>query len=97
MLAQTESSGHTCKTTAIRNKAQVDDFWSTLQNTAAKYTDSDFTADASSLAWTDMGEKNNWIGSEFKRASTNFPNATLFGAGISTDDINQGAIGNCWF
>lgn len=68
MLAQTESSGHTCKTTAIRNKAQVDDFWSTLQNTAAKYTDSDFTADESALAWTDMGETHNWTGSEFKRA-----------------------------
>ena len=22
---------------------------------------------------------------------------TLFGDGISTDDVNQGALGNCWF
>ena len=32
------------------------------------------------------------------RASTAFPNATLFGAtGVNSEDVSQGAIGNCWF
>lgn len=33
----------------------------------------------------------------WKRAYDVMPNKTLFGAGISPDDINQGALGDCWF
>ena len=30
------------------------------------------------------------------RAQTLFPQKTLFGDGISFDDIKQGGLGNCW-
>lgn len=33
----------------------------------------------------------------WKRVSDIFPNKTLFGKGISPDDIKQGGLGNCWF
>ena len=76
-------------------KAPVDDFWSILGSTGV-YTDTDFTADNSSLWWSDMGESNDgWAGTSWARASS--MTGTLFGEGISVDDINQGYIGNCWF
>lgn len=45
-----------------------------------------------------MGESNaSWAGTTWTRAVDMGSNGTLFGDGISVDDINQGYIGNCWF
>ena len=99
MLAQTGaatgSGPHSCMTTNERMKTDVDDFWSIL-GSGNQYTDSDFTADQSALWWADMGETNDkWASTSWARASS--MTGTLFGEGISVDDINQGYIGNCWF
>ena len=36
-----------------------------------------------------------WL--EWARAQDIFPGKSLFGDGISPDDIDQGGLGNCWF
>ena len=88
-------------TTNQRMKAPVDDFWNILGASGdGQYTDSDFTADDTALWWADMGESNaSWAGTSWMRATEmgGTPMGTLFGDGISVDDINQGYIGNCWF
>ena len=65
--------GHTCLSSAKRGKEAVDDFWTLLKGTA-KYTDDDFTADASSVYWAEMGEATMELATNgeqhiFKRAS----------------------------
>ena len=58
-LAQTEAekmTGNNCLTAVNRNKAPVEDFW-TLLNQTTQWKDTEFTADTSSFAWTDFGEK----------------------------------------
>ena len=59
------------------------------------FTDADFPADGSSISWPDMNEPDN-SGLPWDRAQTLFPQKTLFGDGISFDDIKQGGLGNCW-
>ena len=77
---------------AQRNKHPVDDFYSILDSTR-RYTDKDFTADDTALFWEDMGEKAEEVGFDedkisWRRAYDAFPNKTLFGDGISINDIN---------
>lgn len=66
-----------------------------------KYTDLDFFPNNDALYWKDMGEgeetakqaeKTTW-----RRVSDVYPKKKLFGKGISSDDIAQGGLGNCWF
>ena len=57
--------------------------------------DKDFPADGSSITWADFGEGNN-DNLKWDRAQNLFPQKTLFGDGISYDDIYQGGLGNCW-
>jgi calpain-5 len=80
-------------------KADVDDFWKILSE-PGEYTDEDFKASTESLLWKDWGEKNQWSNMDigWKRATElNYSPKSLWGDGISVDDINQGYIGNCWF
>ena len=95
------STNHSCHFVAQRNKHPVDDFYSILDSTR-RYTDKDFTPDDTALFWDDMGEKAEEVGFDekkivWKRAYDAFPSKTLFGDGISVNDVNQGNIGNCWF
>lgn len=46
---------NSCHTVADRNKADVADFFS-LVDSKEQYVDKDFTPDARSLYWRDMGE-----------------------------------------
>ena len=91
---------HSCKLSTERNKQPLLDFYTILGGTAL-FTDNDFTPDSSSLFWADMGEypdaflHPNTV--TWKRAYDAMPNKTLFGSGISPDDINQGNLGDCWF
>lgn len=92
--AQIEAS---CLTAVTRNKAEIDDFYS-LYAGSSDFTDSSFTADASSLYWS--GIDNSWNKDvEWKRAQDVFSDKTLFGGdeGATIHDIYQGSIGNCWF
>ena len=82
-LAQIEAAISTkiCLRTAERNKADLPDFYSIL-NGNAKFTDPVFTADWTSVAWADAGEK--FVGIEpkttvWKRAAEAFPGKKLFG------------------
>ena len=81
-------------------KRDVEDFWSII-NKDELWTDNDFKAtNEQALIWKDMGESSaDWdaITINWKRASTDFSDHSLFGEGISVDDIYQGYIGNCWF
>ena len=98
-LAQTQSSNHDCMYTQNRNKAAVDDFH-TIVAGSAEYNDDDFTPDASSLYWSDMGENLDVGTYEWKRAKNLFTDADnhLWGSnGVSPNDFKQGALGNCWF
>ena len=83
-------------------KSEVDDFWGILDGPGTeKYTDTDFVAENDgALWWSDMGESEpDWAGVRWARATSNQVGSglTLFGDGISVDDVNQGYIGNCWF
>ena len=92
---------HSCHTVADRNKAAVDDFYSLVKHDS-KYSDDDFVPSSSSIYWRDMSEtppgpldKNlaSWTRAYDTFSQTN----TLFGNGITPEDIIQGAIGDCWF
>ena len=50
---ETESTNHTCLTTANRNKEEVDKFYELLQS-GKVYSDDDFTPDASAVWWSDI-------------------------------------------
>jgi hypothetical protein len=93
-----QAEQHTCKSTAERNKAELEDFWGIFNGTTT-YVDKDFTADSSSLYWTDMDESNQgWGELEWKRASDEFKDHSLFGSeGVTPADVRQGSIGDCWF
>ena len=89
----------TCTNTQDRAKAGSVDFYKLLYK-ESKFTDSDFKADYSSLDWAEWGEQelyNKRSIIEWGRAQDVFPGKTIFGNGISADDINQGGLGNCWF
>ena len=82
----------TCNLSFDRAKTPSDDFYGIL-NSSGRYTDSDFTADSTSLYWADLGEPDgpqyydeSYIA--WERASDKLNGATLFGAnGISNKDI----------
>ena len=96
--SNSDKGPHTCTTTQDRNKKEVANFYELVQGWLP-YSDPDFTPDASSLDWADQGEKElaHFSSVDWVRAQTAFPAKTLFGDGISADDINQGGLGNCWF
>ena len=50
---ETESTNHTCLTTANRNKEAVDKFYDLLAS-GKVYSDDDFTPDASAVWWSDI-------------------------------------------
>ena len=50
---ETQSSNHTCLTTAKRNKEAVDKFYDLLASDKA-YSDDDFTPDGSAVWWSDI-------------------------------------------
>lgn len=98
-VGATSDGSHDCLTTNRRMKASTDDFWKILSEDG-QYKDEDFTATDDSLMWSDKGESNQWsnMNITWKRATElNINPKSLFGDGISVDDINQGYIGNCWF
>jgi hypothetical protein len=96
-LSQTGLANPTCLSTSTRAKAAVDDFYGILAGTA-QYTDDDFSADSSSIYWPTLGEKTNLQTQNFKwkRAPTINSEFTLWGDGISDDDIMQTSLGACW-
>ena len=104
ILAQTKArasagaqGSHTCQSLHDLRTADVEDFWS-LKNGTSKWTDPVFGPNEESLYWADLGETNpRWGSVTWSRAQDAFPGKSLFGAGASLDDVNQGAIGNCWF
>ena len=105
LLSQTETtaiSSAICTRTATRNKAALPDFYGILNGTS-KYTDTDFKHDWSAFAWKDAKEVYDEMATPYKtavwkRAGELYPNNTLWGSrGITSYDINQGEIGNCWF
>ena len=89
---ETQSSNHTCLSTANRNKEAVDNFYELLKS-GKVYSDDDFTPDASAVWWSDIDtaeEGINDIPITWKRATAIDGKHTLFGKGISADDIIQG-------
>ena len=96
---ETESKNHTCLFTANRNKAALDDFYTLLKSKKA-YSDDDFTPDTSAVYWSDIDTLTDQVLKtpiKWERAGKLGGGRTLFGKGISPDDINQGQVGNCWF
>ena len=97
---ETQSSNHTCLTTAKRNKEPVDKFYDLLAS-GKVYSDDDFTPDSSAAYWKDIDT----VGASgmdqlvitWKRATQIPGSNSLFGKGVSADDIIQGNVGNCWF
>ena len=86
-----EVKSHSCHTTSDRNKQLPPSF---ADNIASNYRmiDLEFPHDKTSLYWEDMGESalNLPEGLEWKRAHETFAGKgkTLFGDGISPDDVN---------
>ena len=89
-------------TTANRNKEAVDKFYDLLAS-GKVYSDDDFTPDSSAVYWKDidtvgvMNAGMDTLEITWKRATQIPGNNTLFGKGVSPDDIIQGNVGNCWF
>ena len=86
-------------------KSELPDFYD-IVGKEEKYLDDWFAPDNTALFWDSMGEGNGVMAQAYLdvenpiswvRASESFPTATLFGTGITSHDINQGFIGNCWF
>ena len=98
---ETESTNHTCLTTANRNKEAVDKFYDLLAS-GKVYSDDDFTPDTSAVYWKEIdtfggNDELAKMKLTWKRATQIPGNHTLFGKGISPDDAIQGELGNCWF
>jgi len=88
-----DSSEHSCKFSAKRNKLALDDFYGVLDSSKeGVYTDKDFTPNDGALFWADLGEKAedglNPKDITWKRAFDALPGKTLFGKGMSPDDVN---------
>ena len=64
-----------------------------------QFTDEDFRADQDALHWEDRHEESKLKQAdvEWKRASVFGNTKTLFGKGISPDDIGKKALSDCWF
>ena len=59
--------------------------------------DNDFYRGSTARFWADQGEESRNEDIRWKRARTDFSEATLFGEkGVTVDDVAQGSIGNCW-
>ena len=98
--AQTQAANHTCTSTADINKMSLRNMdFTTLRNGQYLISDPQFPAGDESMAWPELGEKleTDMDNAIWERAYKAFPGKTLFGDGISTDDIIQGSLGNCWF
>ena len=97
-MEQSTEKKHHCQFTQNRNKAPVDPFYQIVMK-SEKYSDRDFTPDATSMDWVDMKEDElvKYHNTKWQRAQDIFPGKSLFGGGITPDDINQGGLGDCWF
>ena len=93
---------HNCHSAADRNKQIPPEFGDYI-NSQYRFQDLEFTASTESLFWDDMDEE---LPEDLKPSQVTWARAfetfaprgrTLFGDGITTDDINQGSLGNCWF
>ena len=77
--------------------------WNDYKNKDARFEDTSFSHNKNSIYWGDMDEDmpEGLMGSElfWKRAFDVYQGGgrSLWGDGFSHEDINQGAIGNCWF
>ena len=73
-LEQSTEKKHHCQTTQDRNKAPVDPFYQILMKNE-KYSDKDFTPDATSMDWVDMKENElvKYHDTEWHRAQFAFP------------------------
>ena len=88
-LGVENESEKTCLSTANRNKEEVDKFYELLASDKV-YSDDDFTPDASAIWWSKIDTAEGEIDQipiSWKRATDLKPKNTLFGKGISPDDI----------
>ena len=101
--ASAQGAAHTCHSTADRAKMQSPDF-NQWRFGGYRFVDMEFTHDNDALAWKDLHEAGvedlDMSIIQWERAYSLFASKgkKLSGAdGMTPDDINQGALGNCWF
>ena len=92
---------HTCQYSINRIKAGAADYKSII-GSGNKYTDNSFPANSEMISWSDFprsdsGGLSSYVTScTYKRISDFYPNNKLFNQ-ISTFDIYQGRLANCYW
>jgi hypothetical protein len=79
------------------------DNWTKIIGTGSKYSDPLFPADNSMIVWSgyarsDFGSLGSYLSkiTGYRRPTETTSNPSLWGGDISTDDIDQGSVGDCY-
>jgi hypothetical protein len=92
-----QSGGHSCSYAIERMKKPTVDH-TQIVGKGVKWTDPDFSHIDNAMYWSDANLYSlNAAPVNWARARDRIPNASIFGTEINPNDVDQGALGDCYF